>query len=67
MGNELLATYHYKGRIYDVYGCWDKETKENSFDFYDIEERDGECLNLGDPYYTFPSRDDVIELVEAAA
>lgn len=33
MGNELVVTYFIDGKKYNVFGCWDKETPENEFDF----------------------------------
>ena len=62
MGNELLATYYYNHKSYSVYGCWDKETPANEFDFYDVYE-DGECINLGEPFWEFPTRDEIIEFI----
>jgi hypothetical protein len=67
MGNELLATYYYNHKRYNVYGCWDKETPENEFDFYDIFEDDGKsqiCINEGELFYELPTRDEVIEFIE---
>jgi hypothetical protein len=60
MGNEQVATYYYQGLSFHVYGCWDKETPEGAFDFYDIYVNN-ECINLGEPWYEFPTRDEVIE------
>ena len=62
MGNEHLATYYYNHKVYHIYGCWDKETPENEFDFYDIYEG-SECINLGEPFWELPSRAEVIEFV----
>lgn len=67
MGNELVATYYYNHKSYDVYGCWDKETPENEFDFYDlyrVEDGTSTCINEGDPFFVLPTRDEVIEYVK---
>lgn len=67
MGNELLATYYYNHKEYQIIGCWDKTTPENTFDFYDVFEYDGEhteCINEGEPFYEFPSRDEIIEFIK---
>lgn len=67
--NELLATYYILHRTFNVYGCYDKDTPEGEFDFYDVYEDFGSdkpsfCINDGDPFDEMPSRDDVKEFVE---
>jgi hypothetical protein len=70
--NELLATYYieHKGvtrRKFHVRGCWDKETPENEFDFYDIDEEVNgvsQCINEGAPFYEMPTREEVKEFVK---
>ena len=62
MGDEKLAIYYYNHKSYYIFGCWDKETPENTFEFYDIYEG-GDCVNLGEPFYEFPTRDEIIEFV----
>ena len=58
VGDELVATYHFgKQKIY-VYGCWDKDSTVH-YDFYDIYDENGECLNLGEPFYKLPTRKEV--------
>ena len=69
MGSKLVATYYIGLDIYDIFGCWDGEQKENSYDFYDIYEVDkssnsSECINTGDPFYEFPSYDTVYEFTK---
>ena len=66
LGNELVATYYLGQKaILDVYGCWDGDTQENKFDFYDLYLRDlrgrktSECINLGDPFHSLPTRNQV--------
>lgn len=63
MSNELLAMYRIFGKKYFVYGCWDKETPENTFDFYDIEDENGITLNLGEPFDVLPSYEQVKDLI----
>lgn len=70
MGNQHLATYHYHGlavgstRV-DVYGCWSSETPDGAFDFYDIYDAEsGSCLNEGAPLYSFPSWQQVLNLIQ---
>ena len=41
-GAEMLTSYWYGKKRINVYGCWDKETPEDKFDFYDLYEDDGE-------------------------
>jgi len=64
MGNQLMAQYYVLGNVYNIYGRWDKETPEYEFDFYDIFNEQGYCINEGNPFYTFPSWKKVYEYVE---
>jgi hypothetical protein len=64
MGNEPVAKYRIRGRWYEVVGCWDKDTPENTFDFYDLYDDAGNCLNEGNPYYQLPTRMEVRDMVE---
>lgn len=61
--NEQIASYYIGQRCYAVYGCWDKDTPENEYDFYDVYEGRN-CLTEGEPFYDMPTRDDVKEFVE---
>lgn len=63
MGNELLAIYIIFGEEYKVYGCWDNDTPENEFDFYDINDKDS-TINIGEPFFDFPTWEEVKEYVE---
>jgi hypothetical protein len=72
MGNELVATYYIghlgvTRRKFNVYGCWDKETPENEFDFFDVyldDDKTQECINEGEPFYDMPSREEIKEFVK---
>ena len=55
MGNQLLAIYYINQEKFSIFGCWDKDTPENQFDFYDLYDEGGTCLNEGCPFYDFPS------------
>ena len=51
MGNEAIETVTTKhGRI-TIYGCWDHETPEDQYSFYDLYDAQGICLNLGNPFW----------------
>jgi len=63
MGNELIAIYVYGKTRYYIYGCWDKETPENIFEFYDVYDVDGNCINEGEPFYELPTREDILEFL----
>jgi hypothetical protein len=68
-GNELVATYFIKGIPFDVYGCYDQDTPENEFDFYDVymPSESGDlriCINEGNPFYELPTRQDVMLSVD---
>jgi len=66
-GCECVETRTVDGVEVDVYGCWDKDTPENEYEFYDLYV-DGECINFGEPCYEKPTDDDIrafLELQEA--
>lgn len=63
MGNEIVATYSFGSEQYTVYGCWDSETPENAYDFFDVYDTGGFCINLGDPFEQMPSRAEVSGLI----
>ena len=65
--NENQAIYIINNKKYYVYACWDSETeklKDSTVDFYDVEDSEGDCLNLGAPFFHFPSRSDVAGLIK---
>lgn len=59
MGHETAATYVIDGREIDVVGCWDEETPEDEYDFYDLY-AGRQHLNLGDAWY--PGEYDATEM-----
>jgi hypothetical protein len=61
--NELVKTVKIGKTKVDVYGCWDNDTPENKFDFYDLYV-DGECINEGEPCYKKPTREDIEAFLE---
>ena len=64
MGNELIAKYYIFGKEYRIFGCWDKETLENEFDFYDVYNKSGICVNEGEPFWEFPTYNELREYIE---
>jgi len=67
--SELLGTYHINSVEFRVYGCYDSATPEKEYDFYDVyapsRTDDSQiCINEGNPFYEFPSRCDVMILVD---
>ena len=67
-GDEQVATYEIAGKTINIYGCWDSETPEGEYDFFDIYEAvSGECLNLGSPFYTKPTQAEVEEFLTMMA
>lgn len=61
-GAKLVDTYNIEGKTYNVFGCWDKETPEEEYDFYDVY-CDGVCINLGEPFWESPTKEDIQEFV----
>lgn len=63
IGNEIVATHDINGREVIVYGCYDSDTPETEFDFYDVY-LDGQCINEGEPFYHKPTEQDIIACLE---
>ncbi len=63
MGNELQGIYYILGEKYSIYACWDKETPEYEIDFYDVFDKDGTCINEGEPFWEFPTYKELREYV----
>jgi len=64
MGNENIAIYYIFGKKYYIIGCWDNDTPKNKFDFYDVDDENGNCINEGNPFYNFPSYNELREFIE---
>jgi len=64
MGNEMLAIYIIGFEKYTVYGCWDNDTLELEYDFFDVYDENGECINEGNPFWEFPTRQEIKEYVK---
>ena len=60
-----MTTFFICQKEFDIIGCWDKETPENEFDFYDIYDKDGNCLNEGIPFDEFPTWLEVKEFLDS--
>lgn len=65
VSNEIVANYRIDGKEINVYGCFDSETAEGEYDFFDLVDEFGETLNEGSPYYEKPTLGDVKEFLEA--
>ena len=63
LGNEHVAWFDAGGRVVEIVGCWDGETPENKYDFYDLL-LDGVCINLGEPCYEYPTEEDIRAFLE---
>lgn len=59
-----LATFFIDGNDYDIDGWFDEDTPTDGFDFYDIFDKQGTCLNEGEAYYQFPTYDEVRKLID---
>lgn len=65
--NEHVATYYYDmgvdHGVYDVYACYDseKDYQKRKVSFYDVYDKDGVCVNEGNPYYSFPTWDSIYQ------
>lgn len=62
---EQVASYIYDNSvlygIYNVFACYDnmEDYDNRKVDFYDIYDNSGLCVNEGEPFYEFPSWNDI--------
>jgi hypothetical protein len=54
MGNEEVGQIIDGIATYTIIGCWDKQTPENEYDFFDVYDNNGTCINEGEPLYERP-------------
>jgi len=65
---EWIAKYIYDSSIsfgyYNVYACYDsvEDYDQRKVSFYDIYDSEGNCMNEGDPFYSFPSWDEIYNI-----
>lgn len=62
-GNETINSPIVKGVEVDIVGCFYKDTIEGDYDFYDLYV-DGQCINLGEPCYEYPTKNDIEAFLE---
>jgi len=66
--NELVAKYVYDQSIsfgyYNVYACYDsvEDFDKRNVVFYDVYDSEGNSMNEGDPFYSFPSWDEIYDI-----
>lgn len=63
LGSETVKTLNVDGTDVEIVGCWDGETPENEYDYYDFFV-DGECINLGEPCYERPTKKNIRPYLE---
>lgn len=65
---ECVAKYVYDESIsfgfYRVYACYDsvEDFDKRNVAFYDVYDSEGNCMNEGDPFYTFPTWDEIYRI-----
>ena len=65
MNNEVVATYYYdhhttkSDSLFEVVACYDslEDYDKRNVSFYDVYDKAGQCVNEGDPLYSFPTWD----------
>lgn len=63
--SSTLETRQIGDRKIEVVGVYDSETPGNQYEWYDIfDAATGECLNLGEPFYEYPTATQVAEYLE---
>ena len=62
--NERVATYVMDDVLYDVFACYDSgdDMDTRNVSFYDVyNQKTGECVNEGYPFYEFPTWQEVFD------
>ena len=67
--NEHVATYIYDITtraaygVYDIYACYDSafDRYKRNVSHYDVYDKEGVCVNEGDPFYQFPKWEEIFE------
>ena len=65
--SEHVATYYYDMQmdhgIFDIYACYDSHNdyRDRNVSFYDVYDKKGVCVNEGDPFYTFPTWQEIFD------
>lgn len=63
--NEHVATYYYDMHknygVFDIYANYEtrRDFDNRNVSFYDIYDKDGVCVNEGNPFYQFPTWEEV--------
>ena len=60
--NERVALYFMDDIQYSIYACYDsqRDMDKRTVSFYDVyNDKTGQCVNEGDPFYEFPTWDDI--------
>lgn len=65
--SETVRTVTVDGTDLDVVGYYDSDTNDTGFDFFDVFDTDGACLNVGAPFFEPPFDDEVADLLRASA
>jgi len=58
LGNEWIKNRVVDGVEVEIVGCWDEDTPENEYDYFDVF-TNGLCINLGEPFYTMPTEEEI--------
>jgi len=53
-GSEIIKTFRVTGTEVDIVGCYDSDTPEGKYDFYDLF-IGSQCINEGEPLYKKPT------------
>lgn len=61
---EFVKVYEFDGRRIELDGVIDRESPDDGYDYYDLFDEDGVCLNLGDPLYEIPTEDEVRQFLD---
>jgi len=67
MRNEHVGTYYYDMQmehgVFDIYACYDSDLDydNRNVSFYDVYDKAGRCVNEGDPFYQFPTWEEVYD------
>ncbi|NBP04361.1 MAG: hypothetical protein EBU90_30625 [Proteobacteria bacterium] len=67
MRSEHVGTYYYDMRsehgVFDIFSCYSSNADyySRNVSFYHVYDKTGTCLNEGNPFYQFPTWEEVYE------
>ena len=51
-------------KVYSIYGIYDEQSEDGiGYEYYDVYDSDGNCINEGDAFYDYPTLEEIEALL----